>query len=654
MTPVVLAAAGVAVLALSVLALVHPRIALLVLVTLDVSNLNAVIQSHVGVSPYLPQLALAAVALGVMVRRGSFAVKWSPVLLGVLALVAGFCLSFLEAVDPGTSQSLLLAHGRDLVFFVIVYALLLSTQGVRHVLMAAVLVLAGLAALTVFHEYVLHSAGNLGGLSQVPLAQEGGALTPRHAGTHADVNFWARLLILFTPLSLSMLASSRSTRTRLLWAASTLALVMGVYLTQSRGGFIALFIGFVVWAVLAGGVYRKALLGLPLLLAVLIPLTGIGSRLATLVSVGNGGQANADPSVVERERFQIDAWRMFADAPFTGHGIGSFGTLFPDYDRLANYYQPVQIVAAAHNFFLEQAADGGIVLLLAWAIFLGSVFFVALRAKVVARATGHHHSRYLAIGIVSGLAGWLVASVFLHLSDFRALLLIAAAAAALDLQARRELDTAPVTSVEPVRVRPEPWSRGLVAFSILTLAAAVTVAVTGPERFTTTSTLAVVPSSEQTDTSDAYALDVVSRGMIVPTLAEALDRSVSLADLERRTGRTLEAADADVAIRQSRLGGSIDVIVTADDELVAADLGAAAATIVRSEVAGLSSGYQLDGETGAPVPSASYRLWAASPLFLVAVLSMVVAALRRRTPPTRIMDSATVHERVVHRPGADA
>lgn len=654
MTPVLLAAAGAAVLAVSILALVHPRIALLLLVTLDVSHINTVIRDHAGVSPYVPQLALAVFALGVMARRGSFTFKWSPVLLGLMVLFGGLCLTFLDAADPLTSQVLLLEYSRNLVFFVVVYALILSTSGVRPALEATVLVLAGLAALTIFHEYVLHNAGDLGGLSQVPLTQEGGALTPRHAGTHADVNFWARLLVLFTPLSLSMVAACRGTRARLLWAGSTAALLMGVYLTQSRGGFIALFIGLVVWALLAGGVYRKALLGLPLVLAILIPLTGVGSRLATLAAVGNGGRANADPSVVERERFQIDAWHMFLDAPVTGHGIGSYGTIFPDYDRLANYYEPVTIVVAAHNFYLEQAADGGVMLLLAWTIFLGAVLFVALRTLRVARATGNDQSRYLAIGIAGGIIGWLAASVFLHLSDFRALLFIAAAAAALDLQARRDLDIATADSPEPEQIDNRLRSRGPLALSAVALAALVLVLTSGAERHTTTSTLAIVPATGQVNPADAYELDVVSRGLIVPTLAEALDRTVSVTDLEQETGLRPGEAEAEVDIRQSRLGGAVVVTVTADDELAAADLGAAAVRISQSEVADLDSGYQLAGEVGTTVPSSSYRLWAVVPLTAVVVLPLLIANRRRRAATARLMAEITDLARVGHRSGDKA
>jgi hypothetical protein len=326
---------------------------------------------------------------------------------------------------------------------------------------------------------------------------------------------------------------------------------------------------------------------------------------------------------------------MFLDAPLTGHGIGSYGTLFPSYDRLADYYAPVTIVVAPHNFFLEQLAGGGVLLLLAWAVFLGAVVFVALRTLAITRRTGNERNRYLALGIVGGIVGWLGASVFLHLSDFRALLLIAAVAAALDVQSRRELRAMPGEPAATDRAGGRSSVRGLVVVFVVSLIALVTVLATGGERYSNSATLAVVPSSTEIGPAEAYQLDVISRGLIAPTFAEVLDQSISAADLEQQAGKSYESADVSVHVEQSRLGGSITVTVTADDEQAAADLGAAAANIAQSNVSALASGYQLTGTASGPIPIASYRLWAAVPLALIVLLSVAGAARlsRRRAVP---------------------
>ena len=173
--------------AIAALAVVRPGVALLLLITFDISNLNGVIADQIGISPYKPQLALAILVLLIILVRRRGRLAWSPVLLGVAILFAGFCVTLISTDDPVTSQALLASRGRDLFYFVVVYALLLATGEIIRAAKGVVLVLAALAGLTVVHEFVLHNSGDLYGLSRVPLVQEGGAFTPRHVvGNTAD------------------------------------------------------------------------------------------------------------------------------------------------------------------------------------------------------------------------------------------------------------------------------------------------------------------------------------------------------------------------------------------------------------------------------------------------------------------------------------
>lgn len=632
MSALLVGAAFIAI-ALVALALLRPHLALLTLVALDVSNINGVIAENIGISPYKPQLALAVLVLLVMGRRRQFRFQWSPVVLGLLILYAGFCLSLVSAADPVTSQALLVSRARDFFYFIVVFALILSTDRLRAVGQAAVIVLAGLAALTVIHEFVLDNNGDLFGLSRVPLVQEGGAATPRHAGTSSDVNFWARLLILFTPLSLALWASSRQRWSRIFWLGCAASLGLGVYLTQSRGGFIAVFVAVVAWLALAGGRYRRSLLFGPVVLAVLVPVSGIGSRLGTLTAITAGSTANADPSVVTRKRLQLDALHMFQDSPLTGHGIGSYGTLFPRYDRVADYYQPVDIVAAAHNFYLEQAADGGVFLLLTWAIFIGSILFAALRASASATLVNDVQTRFLALGVIGGICGWLLASVFLHLSDFRALLVLAAIAAALDVQSRR-----PQLILAPVPIRRLTARSPVALLSVVLLASGLGAVGALTDRtpdFTEVTDLAVVPSTAAIDPSVSYQQDVVSRELIVPTLAAVVNSSITADDLMREIGAPPDRSVTFDAI-QSRLGGAVTITVSGPDAQTVHRLQTAAVAASKARVATLRSSYQLKGEASAPTQNLSGRRWVTTLCILVFfIASLALIASRHKTSGRR-------------------
>ncbi len=627
MTGFTLVAFGVIGLAVAALALVRPQVALILLVAFDVSNLNGVVANLVGQSPYKAQLALALLVAGVVLVRSRFRIAWSPVLLGVGILFAGFCLTLLTAADPAASQALLMERVRDLVYFVTVYVLVTTTDSVKQVAQTAVLMLAGLAGLTIVHEFVLHNSGDLFGLSQVPIAQEGGAYTARHSGTSADVNFWARLLILISPLAYSLFASATRRWAQIVWAGCAVSLLGGIYLTQSRGGFIAILIAIVCWLALAGGLYRRLLLVLPVVLVILVPLSGVASRL--------GSVSGGDASVTERSRLQLDAWWMFLDSPLLGHGIGSYGSIFGQYDRLVDNYQPVLIKVAAHNLYLEQAADGGIVLLLAWGLFIGTILVAALRARAL--SAGDPTTRFLAIGVVAGLVGWLIASVFIHLSDFRALLLIAGISAALDVRARARAAGLPAMQAVPARPRRDPLVAlaTLAALGVLGVAASAFLA--GQGSYQNSATMAVVPTATKADGSAAYQLDVVSRGVIVPTLATVLNRSVTAADVAAAVGRPVPAG-LQLEFEPSANGGAVTMTVTARNPEDAADFGSAALTLAKERTTLIEPSYQLKGElTGVtPVPRPGSWLLALSLTCLV----VAAAGLVRRSKIRRRRESA--------------
>ncbi len=618
MSPVLVAGIGIIALAGVVLALVQPRVALLLLIGADVTNLNEVIADQVGVSPYRLELALALLAALVLAGRGQFRLRWSPVLLGVAVLYAGFAASLIGADAPAVSTALFAERSRDLLFLLVVLVLVLSTSSARQVAMVSVLGLAALAGLTAVHEFVLHNQGDLFGLSRVPLQRQDGAFTARHAGTSSDVNFWARSLILFTPLAMSLwaiagtrLAPGRWLGGRLerwLWLGCVASLTLGIYLTQSRGGFIALACAVAVWMLLAGRVYRRALLVVGAAAAIAVPLSGIGSRLATLVA----GSGTADASVAERRRLQADALRMFLDDPVNGHGIGSYPSIFAQFDRLSDYSNGVDIVVAAHNLYLEQAADGGVLLLVAWGVFGGTVWFCLARARMLARAAGDAETGFLALGILAGLTGWLVASVFLHLSDFRSVLVAAALAAALDLQARG-LPIRTGGAGRPSRTPPTRRVQAVVAVvGALSLAGLVAVAA-APGRWQVTTTMPVFPTAPEASGAAAYQLDVISRGLIVPTLVAALDEGL---DPEAVTTAAGVSPDGPVTVEvtQSRLGGALLVSVTAPDRQSAAQLAEAAAQLAEQAVTRLDPHYAVSTAGSATRSVPSPLRWLALPL----------------------------------------
>jgi hypothetical protein len=176
------------------------------------------------------------------------------------------------------------------------------------------------------------------------------------------------------------------------------------------------------------------------------------------------------------------------------------------------------------------------------------------------------------------------------------------------------------------RPRAQMVELGLAGAAVLSLVGLVAALGTGATQYRSVSTLALVPTVEAVDPGSAYQLDLISRGVILPTLAAALDASLSPAEIERQAGRP-PSSELDVDIAQSRLGGALVVTVTTDTEQSAADTAAAAVTLATTQVAVLDTGYRVLGETGLPQPLEPVRRWLGW-LFAVTLLGTAAGVLR--------------------------
>jgi hypothetical protein len=164
----------------------------------------------------------------------------------------------------------------------------------------------------------------------------------------------------------------------------------------------------------------------------------------------------------------------------------------------------------------------------------------------------------------------------------------------------------------------------------------VVMAVPAPTRYADSATLGVVPVSTKADGAVAYLQDVVSRGMIVPTFATVLNADISpgllveTAGLDPgQTGRvTYEAVP-------SRLGGAVEVTVTAADPASVERLGETAVELSEARILELDAYYRLEGEMAGARPVVIVPTWVAAPLAALLAVSLTglmqsVRSFRRR------------------------
>jgi O-antigen ligase len=188
---------------------------------------------------------------------------------------------------------------------------------------------------------------------------------------------------LMITLALALLGSNWTTR--FLATIATAILGGAEFLTQSKGGWLALIVSTLFIIVVGVPHFRKlmGLLGIACLALGEAFLAGkIPSRLYTplLVKLGMVGISFTSPSPdnyanSERVAHWYVGIRMFLDHPFLGVGIGNYEPAY------APYAPGIFVIPLghAHNYFINIAAEAGLFGLFAFVLFIAAIFVVSAR-----------------------------------------------------------------------------------------------------------------------------------------------------------------------------------------------------------------------------------------------------------------------------------
>jgi putative inorganic carbon (hco3(-)) transporter len=222
-----------------------------------------------------------------------------------------------------------------------------------------------------------------------------------------ETNYLAAILVLLVPLAFVFGSQAPDRRGRMLWTGAGLLLVMMVFLTSSRGGFVGLLAAGMVY------VYRRRGLGgamavlAALLAAVVLLPTDVGTRaLATIFQDSGDLPAGLETSNRAHVALFWAALRMIVDNPLIGVGPMNFKSLSTSYTGL-------DIANIAHNSFLEIAAEFGLPALGLFLLLLGAVFATLSSAARLGASAATRDLAGWAEGLRAGLIGFLVCGFFI-------------------------------------------------------------------------------------------------------------------------------------------------------------------------------------------------------------------------------------------------
>ncbi|HEX8353876.1 MAG TPA: O-antigen ligase family protein, partial [Pyrinomonadaceae bacterium] len=260
-------------------------------------------------------------------------------------------------------------------------------------------------------------------------------------GPYINRHHFAGYMELALAMPLGLLFAGAVGRERVvLYAFASAIMAVALVMTNSRGGLLSM-VCEVLFLATASALARgrgggreagdrpsrlrsaaaRVGLGFAMVLAVFVGVLYFGGE-GALTRVA--GTVYSDDPTTGRAHFWRGTLGIIRDHPVLGTGLGSFGAVYPRYDTGNGTYRLEQ----AHNDYLQILSDAGAVGGLLGLLFVGALFWMALKRM-------HSHDRFrrgVALGALGGCVGALVHSFFdftLHTTANALLFLLLAALA---------------------------------------------------------------------------------------------------------------------------------------------------------------------------------------------------------------------------------
>jgi hypothetical protein len=185
-------------------------------------------------------------------------------------------------------------------------------------------------------------------------------------------NFAGGLLAIIVPITAAYGIHSlfNGEKTKAIFAiACGIVIISSLFLTSSRGAWIALFLGLGAWLLLRASDYLsvKIKLSQPVIFGLFLTLVLVPS--IWLIATYPGGAVGLTkllpgvPSGESRSDLALNTSKIIGDYPFTGGGLQSFPGLYSQYIMVTPYF----LFSYSHNFYLdlilEQGFAGGLAVL---------------------------------------------------------------------------------------------------------------------------------------------------------------------------------------------------------------------------------------------------------------------------------------------------
>jgi putative inorganic carbon (hco3(-)) transporter len=269
---------------------------------------------------------------------------------------------------------------------------------------------------------------------------------PRSGGPLAKENRYAQILVVLIPIGVLFARWLDRRRDRVIAAAATAIVLVGLGLTYSRGALVALTV-----CALAMVALRDLRVRYFVILAVVATVATLSmprwtERITSAVAlVDEGGLSETDGSVRGRLSSTLGSGLVFLDHPWLGVGLANYPLYH--YDAALEIGIRVKEHRQPHSLYPQIAAESGI---FGFVAFFGAVVSTGRSAWRIGRRGSDTETGLLARAVTLALSAYLVSAVFLHLAYERYFWFLLALVA---VSARLEVGAPDVTEPVPALAR---------------------------------------------------------------------------------------------------------------------------------------------------------------------------------------------------------
>ena len=373
-------------------------------------------------------LALAWIVMLMRRRDVPFLLNDQPLIgFSLIAFQIWTLATALWAEDPGVAVSSSLRYGQNIVLFFIVYSALQEARHYRWLVIA----FGGTALVSLL---IALASGPQETAAPVT-ALHSNRLTGRYGA--GDPNWFAALLLPALIFCLFWLVVERRRAARVALLALASLFIVGIFMTESRGGLVALAAAGLFACFVAGRWRTRAVLATALAVVVCVAYFGV---IASPESRARVTRLNAQGSSGRNDLWRVGV-AMAADHPILGVGAGNFTLVSPRYAArppdIVNVDYVVDTPKVTHNTYLNIVDDLGIPGLLFFGLIIGGTFGAASAGIRALARVGDVEMEVLARAVVLGSLGMLAAAFFFSGEYQKQLWLLLGASAALPSVANR-------------------------------------------------------------------------------------------------------------------------------------------------------------------------------------------------------------------------